>query len=128
METENIEKNVEEQSVQHSRLIIFKKKDKKKKKKYSKRLKNVQKSSEKISKASSRMANAVADGIDQYRNKRDKSARKKRDGAIKDFLPNFASGISKTLRKSSLVPVDLAKAVNTKRARKRVKRTIRIFR
>lgn len=100
---------------------------KKKKRKYSRGLKNVQTMERGLSKASYRVARAVTSGLSTYRKRRDKSARKRRDGAILDFVPNVAEGMGKTLRRASLVPYDLAKTFYTKRARRRVSAAIRLL-
>src|SRR5258706_546208 len=74
---------------------------KKKKYKYSRGLKDLQVSGRKVNKASSRLVKAVAKGMTEYRKASDKSARKKRDGAIRDFGLNVAKGMGKGLRPSS---------------------------
>ena len=98
----------------------------KKKRKYSKGLKDLQQLERTVSKTSRRVARAVAKGMTTYRKRSNKSALKKRDGALRDFAVNFADGISKTMRMLSAVPADLAKGLNTKRARKRVRRQLRV--
>lgn len=99
----------------------------KKKRKYSRGLKNVQIMERGLSKASYRVARAVTSGLSTYRKRRNKSARKRRDGAILDFVPNVAQGMGKTLRRASLVPYDLTKTFYTKRARRRVRAAIRLL-
>ena len=64
-----------------------------------------------VSKASWRVTDAVAIGIDKYRKDSDKSARKRRDGAIKDFPKNLAKAAGKTVRKASWIGNDVAKAL-----------------
>jgi hypothetical protein len=100
--------------------------ERKKKRKYSKGLRPLAKIERAVSKSSARVARAVAAGMEQYRKRADKSARKKRDGALRDFTVNLAGGVGKTLRVLSRVPGDLAKGMNTKRARKRVRRQVRV--
>ena len=97
----------------------------KKKRKYSKGLKEMQQFGRTMNKASSRVARAVAKGMATYRKRSDKSALKKRDGALRDFALNLAEGLGKTMRGLSGVPADLAKAVNGPRARKRMRRQLR---
>ncbi len=98
---------------------------KKKKYKYSRGLKDLQKSSRGVSKVSSRLARSVVKGMDAYRKASDKSARKKRDGAIRDFGLNMAKGMSKSLRASSRVPYDLARAMDQRGSRRTVRRQVR---
>lgn len=97
----------------------------KKEKKYSKRLKDLQKGRERGAKALFKIANAVAVGIDKYRSESDKSARKKKDGAARDFVPNVADGIGKAIRVGSKAATDIGRIWNTKRRRKRTKKVLR---
>ena len=108
--------------------IVVERTKKKKKKKYSKGTKDIQRMERRASKASQRLARAVADGLPAYRKKSNKSARKKRDGAVVEFIPNAAEGLSKSMRVASRVPADLAKAVNTKRVRRQMRAVVRIMR
>ncbi len=104
---------------------LKKTKKKNKKAKYSRGLKGLQKSSRSLTKISLRLARANAKGTAAYLKASDKSARKKRDGAISDFGVNAAKGLSKSLRLSSRVPVDVAKAVTPRGARKRMRRQLK---
>jgi len=97
----------------------------KKKRKYSRGLRDLQKSGRAMSKASSRVSRAVAKGIDAYRKASDKSARKRRDGALRDVGVNVAKGLSRTLRGVSRTPVSLAKALNQRGVRRGVRRQTR---
>jgi len=97
----------------------------KKKRKYSRGLRDAQELGRTVSKASTRVARAVAKGMAEYRKLSEKSARKKRDGAIRDFAVNLADGLGKTIRGLSMVPSDLARGLNTKRARRRARRQLR---
>jgi len=97
-----------------------------KKRKYSKGLKEIQQVERSISRASTRVARAVAKGMQTYRKRSAKSALTKRDGALRDFPVNLAEGLGKTMRVLSGIPADLAKAMNTPRARQRVRRQLRV--
>ena len=99
---------------------------KRKKRKYSKGLKELQQLERTVSKTSNRVARAVAKGMATYRKRSNKSAVKKRDGSLRDFAVNIAGGLGKTLRVLSGVPADLAKGLNTKGARKRTRRQVKI--
>ena len=99
---------------------------KKKKRKYSKGLKELQQLERTLSKASNRVARGVAQGMATYRKRSDKSAMKKRDGSLRDLAVNVAAGLGKTLRVLSSVPSDLAKGLDTKSARKRTRRQVKI--
>ncbi len=52
---------------------------------------------DRASKSLHRVAKAVENGVSTYIDKRDSSARKRRDGALVDFYENAAGGISKTI-------------------------------
>ena len=104
--------------------IVIKTK-KNKKYKYSRGLRDLQKSGRSVSKVSSRLARSVSKGMDAYRKASDKSARKKRDGAIRDFGLNMAKGVSKTLRESSRAPFDLARAMSQRGSRRLIRRQVR---
>ncbi len=79
--------------------------------KYSKRLEGAQKMERRMSRAGRRMAEAVLAGIETWEDRRDRSASKKRDGAVKDALENSVRAYSKALRKSTRVTVDLMKGM-----------------
>src|SRR6476661_3333750 len=70
--------------------VVYEKRTKKgkRKKKYSRGLKEPQREERRVSRAAERIAQAVVDGLSEYRDRRDKSARRKRDGAIKDAVRN----------------------------------------
>src|SRR5262249_54276342 len=97
----------------------------KKKRKYSRGFRDVQELGRAVSKASTRVARAVAKGMAEYRKQSEKSARKKRDGAMRDFTVNLADGLGKTIRGLSMVPADLARGLNTKGARRRARKQLR---
>lgn len=113
-------------------VLELKSKSKKKKKKkkgaakwYSAGLKEVQRTERHLVRASHRMAKAVEKGLGSYRKSSLASARKKKDGALRDFVPNSAEAMSKALREASGVPSDLAKAVNSKKAQKLMRRQLK---
>ena len=96
------------------------------KKKYSRNLGAVQEAERAASKAAHRVADAVEKGVADYRERRDRSARKKRDGALRDLAVNAAHGAAETLRAASKAPADLAKALDSRRVRKLLRRGVRI--
>ena len=88
---------------------------KKKKKKYSRGLREPQKAEQRISRAAERLAEAVADGLSEYRDRSSSSARKKRDGAIRDAVRNVGRGLSKAIETSAKAPTDLTRKISTRR-------------
>lgn len=109
------------------RLSVVKltKKKKNKKIKYSRGLKDLQQSGRSLTRISARVARASAKGMETYLKASDKSARKKRDGAMLDFGENVARGASKTIRLSSRVPIDIARALTPASTRKRMRRQLK---
>jgi hypothetical protein len=100
---------------------------KKKKRKYSRGLRELQTGERRLSKAGARLARAVANGMNTYYKEDKKSSRKKRDGAIRDALKNWARGVGKTMRRSSGVPYDIARAFDTKTIRRNVRAVARVL-
>jgi ribosomal protein L14 len=78
-----------------------------------------------VSKSLHRVSKAVDNGVSTYLEKRDKSVRKRRDGALVDFYENAAVGISKALSESSPVLSDFAELVNSRSSRKAIRRAVR---
>jgi ribosomal protein L14 len=78
-----------------------------------------------VSKSLRRVSKAVDNGVSTYLEKRDKSARKRRDGALVDFYQNAAVGISQALSESAPVLSDFAEMVNSRRSRKAIRRAVR---
>ncbi len=96
--------------IELSTPIVINRKKKKKKRKYSSGLKDIQLMERDITKVTHQAVRSLDDGLVAYQKARNKSAKKKRDGAIVDFVPNMGKGVSKTLRTASPIPYDLAKA------------------
>jgi len=99
---------------------------KKKKRKVSRDLGALQEAERAASKAANRVAQAVEKGIAAYREERDRSARKKRDGALRDLAANAAHGVAETLREAGKAPADLAGALDSRHVRKMMRRGVRI--
>src|SRR5271169_5554412 len=86
------------------------------------RLKQIEK---RVTKATKRVTKAANKGVTNYIEHRDKSAEKRRDGAIVDYYENVSHGVSKALSEASPVLHDAAEALNTRRARKQIRRVAR---
>lgn len=97
------------------RPIVYERTKKKGRKRYSSGLKDPQKLEEGTSRAGQRLAQAVADGFGEYRRRRDRSAERKKDGAIKDFVRNVGRGAEEALRTGAKVPSDLTRYATKKR-------------
>jgi hypothetical protein len=100
-------------------------KKKNKKRKYSRGLKEFQVSGRRVTRTTSRIMRAVTKGVDGFRKASDKSARRKRDGAVRDFGLNAAKGMSRSLRASSRIPLEMAKTLDTRTSRRFVRLQLR---
>lgn len=98
-----------------------------KKRRYSKNVKDVQKASRHLNRGLDRIAGAVHDGVRQWRKDWDRSAAKKRDGAIKDAPENITRALAVTARRSSWAPVDVAKALRKTRLYRQVVKALTRF-
>ena len=88
------------------------KKKKKKKKTYSSKLvKRTAKYQDAELKGIHRLVHAADRGVSSWRKERDKSGRKRRDGAIRDGLRNRAKAMEKFAREAAKAPSDVVKGV-----------------
>ena len=85
------------------------------KRRYSKRWKSVQRVERGTTKAVRRLANAVTEGVNVWIDERDKSASRRRDGAVRDARKNFRRALRKTVRKASEAPADVFDALTQAR-------------
>ncbi|HSG39241.1 MAG TPA: hypothetical protein VLE27_06355 [Thermoanaerobaculia bacterium] len=85
------------------------------KRKYSRGMKDPQRVEEGITRSLERLTDGVADGVAKYRRRRDNSARKKRDGAMKDGLRNIGRGLETALRRSAKAPTELTRPLTLRR-------------
>lgn len=106
-------------------LELKKKKKKKSPRRYSKGLAEVQEMERHLTRSMHRVARASEKGISSYRKRSLRSAEEKKDGAIKDFIPNSGAALSRTLKEISPLPNDLAKMVDTRQNRRRLRRQLR---
>lgn len=108
-------------------IVIRVKKDGKRKKKKgssqtSRRLADFERQ---FSRAARRISKGCKNGWDEYLDQRDKSERKRRDGALTDYYVNMAKGASRAISESSSALTDVAKAFNSKRMRKQMRKSLR---
>ena len=100
-------------------------KKKRKKRRYSRGLKDVQNLERGLTRASKRISRALDRGLSRYIRLRDRSSRRKRDGAIRDVLKNASRALGRGLRAGSNAPYDLIRDINTKRFSRRLRDTVR---
>jgi len=99
----------------------------KKKRRTSRGLRDVQNLERGVTRSGETVARAVMRGLKRYDRLRDKSSRRKRDGAIRDALDNWSRAVGRTLRVGSDAPYDFTKEINTKRFSRQLRDTVRMF-
>lgn len=77
-----------------------------------------------FSKSVHRVTRAVDRGMETYIERRDRSASRRRDGALVDFYENVARGVSVAASEASPAIVDVARAFNTRRSRRQIRRVL----
>ena len=80
-----------------------------------------------VSKAIRRIAHSFDHGVDAYIDHRKSSAEKRRDGAAVDLVENLSYGISTTISEASPVLHDFGEALNTRAARKQIRKLVKGF-
>lgn len=78
-------------------------------------------------KAARRTAEAADKGVRRYEKARKKSAKRRRDGALIDLVPNVAEGMAAGSGKLALVPLDVARAAWPRSARRATRDTVRVL-
>jgi glycine/D-amino acid oxidase-like deaminating enzyme len=84
----------------------------KRKKKYSKgALKYGQKAEVSLSKGAHRLARAVEESLSVWRERRDVSARKRRNGAVRDAVKNYGKAVTKFYKVAAKFPEEITKGL-----------------
>ncbi len=102
-------------------------KKRRKRKKYSRGLKTVQRTEDGLTLAGKRLGDAIESGFKSYRKRRNRSARKRKDGPIRDIFVNTGRGVSRFFTVGGDIPYDVTRKVNNKRFGKQVRDTVRFF-
>jgi hypothetical protein len=105
--------------------IVVKIDRKRRKKRYSRGLRDIQTTNRGMTRASRRLVQAVDAGMTRYLKESDRSARKMRDGAWRDYGLNIADAFGAGLREASGVSSDLARTFNTRGSRKSMRRALK---
>ena len=110
-------------------LVVYDytKKKKKNRKKYSRGLKTIQRTEDGLTLAGRRLGDAIESGFKSYRKRRNKSARRRRDGPLRDIVRNTAGGVSQFFSVGSDIPYDIARKLNNRRFGKQVRNTVQFF-
>lgn len=91
---------------------------------YSKRYRPLQEFERHASKGVHRLVQSVEAGIAEWRKATDRSARKRKDGALRDALENSARAVSKQIRVASRAPKDAARALRSLKIGKALRRAL----
>lgn len=93
------------------------------KKKYSRSTKGIQRFLFGSSRAGYRVTNSLARGLNTFVRRGNRSARRRRDGFVRDAFRNFSRGFGRAASEFGRAPFEIARRVSTRR----VWRTFRIF-
>lgn len=100
-------------------------KPKKKKRRYTKGLSTVQHLERGVARSLDVMAEGVARVFSDYKKRSDKSARKKKDGALRDGIENWTKAMGKGMSISSKAPYKFVRTVSRGRGSKQLRRLVR---
>jgi hypothetical protein len=78
-----------------------------------------------FSRAVRRVSRAAEHGVTEYTDRRDRSAERRRDGALVDLYENVAHGLSVGISEASPAVVDVARAFNSSGVRRQIRRVLR---
>jgi hypothetical protein len=91
------------------------------KKKYSRGTKFFQRLLLGVSKAGFRTSNSLTKGLDTFVKRSNKSARKRRNGMVRDALRNASRGVGKAFTEAGKAPEEIARRIGTRRVWKIVR-------
>jgi hypothetical protein len=100
---------------------------KKKKRRYSAGLGTIQHIERGVTRSLETVTKGVARVFSEYSERSDKSARKKRDGALRDGIENWTKALSKGMRIAGDAPYDFVKNINRGPGSKQVRDTVRLL-
>jgi hypothetical protein len=112
-------------TVDAQQFVVDETKKKKKKRRYTKGLRTIQNFERGVARSLDVLAEGFARVFSEYKERSEKSARKKRDGALRDGIENWTKAMGKGMSVSSKAPYDFAKTVTRGRASKQLRRTLR---
>jgi hypothetical protein len=105
-------------------VVVKVSRSRKGKRRYSRGLRDLQEAGRGLGKVSARLSKAVARGMRRYVRESDRSARKRRDGAIRDLDVNLADALGATLREVSRTPLDIARSLRPRSTRRALRRSL----
>ncbi|MEM7482785.1 MAG: hypothetical protein AAF481_16545 [Acidobacteriota bacterium] len=101
-------------------------KGKKKKKKYSRGFKELQVWDRNFAKSVQKLARAVDRGLARYNRLQEKSARKRRDGALKTYSKDATRGLQKMIQESAKSLPAIRDAAIPKRVERQIRKTAKV--
>jgi hypothetical protein len=104
-----------------------KKGGKSKKYRYSRGVRGAQRMERDLSRIVLRQSRALTKGVETYVDARDKSAAAKRDGALRDFIPNMGDAWAEGMAEASELPRDIARLLNSRGNRRALRRQLRMI-
>jgi hypothetical protein len=116
------DQNIETRSPEPMDQKFSEAEDQREPRKYSKRYKNLQEFERQASKGVHRLVKSVEAGVREWRDATDRSARKRKDGALRDVLENSARAVGKQIRVASRAPQDAVRAVRALKITKALRR------
>jgi Family of unknown function (DUF6312) len=99
----------------------------KKKRRYSAGLGTIQNLERGVARSLETVTEGVARTFSEYRERSDKSARTKRDGALRDGIENWTKALSRGMRIAGNAPYDFVSRVNRGSGSKQVRDTVRLL-
>ena len=100
---------------------------KKKKRRYGRGMRGIQGLERGVTESLETVSEGVARMLRTYNKQREKSSRKKRDGALRDGMKNWAKAMGKGLRTAANAPYDFVRAANKGGGSKQVRKTVRLL-
>jgi hypothetical protein len=100
---------------------------KKKKRRYSAGLGTIQHVERGVTRSLETVTKGVARVFSEYSERSDASARKKRDGALRDGIANWTKALSKGMRIAGDAPYDFVKNINRGPGSKQVRDTVQLL-
>src|SRR3954471_9190282 len=94
-----------------TRPVVISARPRRRRARHSQGMRDVDRVSRGLDHATYQMVNAIAEGMRTYLQDRDKSARRKRNGALVDLPINLAEALGTTLSEARHIPRDLARTV-----------------
>lgn len=102
-------------------------KGRKKKRRYSAGLGTIQHLERGVTRSLETVSKGAARVFREYSERSDKSARRKRDGALRDGIENWTKALSKGMRIAGDAPYDFVRQVNRGPGSKQIRKTVRLL-